>query len=141
MRSVVYSIVILSVLSTYPSVDAVSKRINETRGCVEDGAFHPVGYVFKRSPCMTCTCKPTGKFLCYSIMCGRPRCMDFKKNSSTCCSTCPNGENCRGPDGVAVSVGSYTFSKAGVCSCPVDWAGWSAHCWCPVWPLSAILEC
>ncbi|GFN91958.1 von Willebrand factor c domain-containing protein 2-like protein [Plakobranchus ocellatus] len=139
MRSVPYIIVILSVLSTYPPADAVSKRKRATNGCVKDGVLYPFKFVLKPEPCQTCTCELIGRFVCMYAWCLPSRCVDADK--SKCCPTCPNGENCRRSDGVAVSVDSYTFSKAGFCSCTDDLAGKEASCYCPSWPISALIGC
>ncbi|GFN91957.1 von Willebrand factor c domain-containing protein 2-like protein [Plakobranchus ocellatus] len=139
MRSVVYIIVILCVLSTYPPADAISKRKRQTRGCVNDGRFYPIGYVLQPEPCQTCTCEPTGEFDCVEKLCPQPRCVDA--DMSKCCPTCPNGENCLRSDGAMVSQGSLTFSTAGICSCSEDSAGKAASCYCPGWPLSSLLGC
>ncbi|KAL8583305.1 hypothetical protein ACOMHN_057591 [Nucella lapillus] len=86
-------------------------------GCMHEGKWYPEGS-FQANPCSPCQCQG-GRVFCAIVYCFPPPCVDAVRKPDHCCSTCPNGANCRAPDGSVISAGqSVQINADTTCSCP-----------------------
>ncbi|ESP05448.1 hypothetical protein LOTGIDRAFT_228029 [Lottia gigantea] len=90
--------------------------IKET--CTRNGKTYKVGEKVRDNPCQPCFCSEGGLMACMVIDCMMPNCADYVRNPDQCCSTCPNGPNCRLPDGTLMSADKpHVMADGSVCQC------------------------
>nr|XP_034303064.1 brorin-like [Crassostrea gigas] len=85
-------------------------------GCLYHGKVYPVGS-FDPSPCEICQCSSSGQAYCAIVDCFSVGCADAVHDPNQCCPVCPNGRNCKAPDGTIIKHGD-TYSTAYItCLC------------------------
>ncbi|KAL8597423.1 hypothetical protein ACOMHN_050921 [Nucella lapillus] len=99
------------------SARAVSLRATPPSQCTWNGHVIPEGHRFEPDPCTSCQCQH-GLTTCMQSACALPDCVDFVRDPNQCCPVCPNGGNCRAPDGTIVPEGQeVTISTSQACRC------------------------
>ncbi|KAK7471528.1 hypothetical protein BaRGS_00035808 [Batillaria attramentaria] len=73
-------------------------------GCEWQGKWYAEGQQFNPDPCTFCNCQ-NGRAMCAVADCMMPACVDSKRDPTQCCPVCPNGNNCRAPDGTIIPAG------------------------------------
>ncbi|XP_048754813.2 brorin-like [Ostrea edulis] len=92
-------------------------ELTTTAGCYYQGSYHPVG-PFSPSPCEDCHCPTSGKVICAITDCFITPCVDAVHEKDKCCPTCPNGPNCKAPDGHIIKIGeTYHMNSYTICHC------------------------
>nr|XP_022328347.1 von Willebrand factor C domain-containing protein 2-like [Crassostrea virginica] len=101
----------------------------QTKTCLYDGTVYPKGS-FKPSLCKECICSENGDVQCTDIECFIYPCVDKVHKPGDCCPMCPNGQNCKAPDGTVIRFGEeYVMSENVVCVCDKDqWGELEALC-------------
>ncbi|XP_062574847.1 von Willebrand factor C domain-containing protein 2-like [Saccostrea cucullata] len=85
-------------------------------GCLYHGKHYPIG-PFKPSACEPCHCTSSGQAYCAIVDCFFGGCVDAVHDPDHCCPVCPNGRNCKAPDGTIIKHGE-TYSTADMtCHC------------------------
>ncbi|KAK3088630.1 hypothetical protein FSP39_021499 [Pinctada imbricata] len=85
--------------------------------CEYNGKQYPVGS-FQPNPCQPCQCTSSGRAYCAVVDCFFTQCVDYVHDKNQCCPTCPNGRNCRAPDGTVIKYGqSYNPDPNTHCQC------------------------
>ncbi|XP_046570223.1 von Willebrand factor C domain-containing protein 2-like isoform X2 [Haliotis rubra] len=85
--------------------------------CERHGKYYKLGEHFKPTPCERCFCGASGRAACVYVDCVLALCVDAVKQPDQCCSTCPNGLNCKHGD-VIIKMGElYHPDKATACQC------------------------
>ncbi|XP_076454518.1 von Willebrand factor C domain-containing protein 2-like [Babylonia areolata] len=110
-------------------------------GCMYQGKWYPEGE-FKPDPCSPCHCFE-GRAVCAIVDCFFPApCVDAVRDPDQCCPVCPNGPNCRAPDGQVITAGQHVqINEDTTCSCPQNHGGFgsfnAALCLTKVHPVTA----
>ncbi|XP_071101926.1 von Willebrand factor C domain-containing protein 2-like [Haliotis cracherodii] len=85
--------------------------------CEHRGKYYKMGQHFSPTPCERCFCGPSGQAVCAYMDCALALCVDAVKQPDQCCSTCPNGWNCKHGD-VTIKMGDvYHPDPATSCRC------------------------
>eukprot|EP00916_Digyalum_oweni_P015450 GHVL01025287.1.p1 GENE.GHVL01025287.1~~GHVL01025287.1.p1 ORF type:complete len:145 (+),score=10.02 GHVL01025287.1:84-518(+) len=115
----------LSVLFSFAFASAMATAVHPATlgmttpkpGCLWGGKMWPAGQQFKPNPCTFCNCVD-GRAACAVADCAPPQCVDYVRDPNQCCPKCPNGSNCRAPDGTIIPAGKNVHINANtVCSC------------------------
>ncbi|KAK7103216.1 hypothetical protein V1264_018166 [Littorina saxatilis] len=109
----------------------VGREPGEEAGkCLYKGQWYPEG-VFVPDACKKCYCGQ-GEHFCAVLSCDIAQCYDaVTDDPDHCCPFCPNGPNCRAPDGTVVQVGQeHQRSPDELCTCIL--LGSKADFSCPV---------
>merc|ERR1712154_120619 len=86
--------------------------------CTWGGHTFQPGETYSPDPCTNCTCEGHGRPMCAMMACMMPACVDAVHDPTMCCPVCPNGENCRGPNGEVIPAGKDVNVGHGVtCRC------------------------
>uniref|UniRef100_A0A8W8MMY7 VWFC domain-containing protein n=1 Tax=Magallana gigas TaxID=29159 RepID=A0A8W8MMY7_MAGGI len=101
----------------------------KSRNCTYKGIEYPPGS-FKTHDCKECVCAGDGEMECTETKCFDYPCVDKVRRPGDCCPMCPNGQNCKAPDGTVVRYEEeYAMSENVVCVCDKDqWAELEASC-------------
>ncbi|XP_056009581.1 von Willebrand factor C domain-containing protein 2-like [Ostrea edulis] len=102
-----------TVFITVSSQDLLS---TSTAGCLYHGKYYPVGS-FKPSACQPCQCTSSGQAFCAIVDCFFGGCVDAVHNPDHCCPVCPNGRNCKAPDGTIIKHGDTYSTAEMTCQC------------------------
>ncbi|XP_022325732.2 von Willebrand factor C domain-containing protein 2-like [Crassostrea virginica] len=102
-------------------------------GCLYHGQYYPVGS-FQASPCEPCQCTSSGQAFCAIVDCFFGGCVDQVHDKNHCCPVCPNGRNCKAPDGTIIKHGD-TYST-GDMTCHCSAFGILAECTYKLQPIS-----
>ncbi|XP_046560511.1 von Willebrand factor C domain-containing protein 2-like [Haliotis rubra] len=106
------SLCLVAVINTSPVILTTTPN-----ACLNNGKYYMVGESFRPTPCEQCFCAAAGRPACISIDCAVAMCVDAVKSPNQCCSTCPNGLNCKHGD-VIIKMGEvYHPDKATACQC------------------------
>ncbi|XP_046560513.1 von Willebrand factor C domain-containing protein 2-like [Haliotis rubra] len=85
--------------------------------CERHGKYYKIGEHFKPTPCERCFCGASGRAACVYVDCVLALCVDAVKQPDQCCSTCPNGWNCKHGD-VIIKMGEvYNPDPTTSCRC------------------------
>ncbi|KAK7112333.1 hypothetical protein V1264_011804 [Littorina saxatilis] len=85
-------------------------------GCMHDGKWYPEGGS-NNNPCMPCHCYQ-GRMVCAIVDCFFTPCVDSVRDPTKCCPICPNGPNCRAPDGTVIPAnGTVRLDADTTCKC------------------------
>ncbi|XP_076464742.1 von Willebrand factor C domain-containing protein 2-like [Babylonia areolata] len=92
-------------------------RVAVPTGCTWQGKHYPEGHSFSPDPCTSCQCSG-GQAMCAVMDCMMPACVDMVHSPDQCCPTCPNGPNCRAPDGTIIPAGQEVkIDSSTTCRC------------------------
>ncbi|XP_052721316.1 von Willebrand factor C domain-containing protein 2-like [Crassostrea angulata] len=80
------------------------------------GNVYPVGS-FDPSPCEICQCSSCGQAYCAIVDCFSVGCVDAVHEPNQCCPVCPNGRNCKAPDGTIIKHGDTYSTAYMTCHC------------------------
>ncbi|KAK3088755.1 hypothetical protein FSP39_023368 [Pinctada imbricata] len=93
-----------------------------TSRCLHNGKTYQVGS-FQPSPCEHCQCTSTGRAFCAIADCFITPCVDSIHDPTKCCPVCPNGPNCRAPDGTIIKKGEkHTTADGSLCQCQTSFS-------------------
>ncbi|XP_062574781.1 von Willebrand factor C domain-containing protein 2-like [Saccostrea cucullata] len=111
------SIAVLIFMITYVQGELLPLELTTTAGCYYHGSYYPVGS-FNPTPCEYCQCTTSGQAMCAIADCVMTPCVDPIHEKDKCCPTCPNGHNCKAPDGHIIKVGdTYHMDHYTTCHC------------------------
>ncbi|KAK7471543.1 hypothetical protein BaRGS_00035823 [Batillaria attramentaria] len=111
MQAVLFSVTAVLVFSSVQSTTTPPAG-----GCQYRGNTYPEGS-FRPNPCSPCMCR-AGEVHCAIVDCFMPPCVDPQQVEGQCCPVCPNGPNCRAPDGTIVKDGETVEISPGTrCHC------------------------
>lgn len=101
----------------------------KSKSCTYEGIEYPPGS-FKTHDCKECVCTDEGEVECTETKCFDYPCVDKVRQPGNCCPMCPNGQNCKAPDGTVVRYEEeYVMSENVVCVCDKDqWGELEASC-------------
>ncbi|XP_061185808.1 von Willebrand factor C domain-containing protein 2-like [Saccostrea echinata] len=102
---------------TYVQGELLPLELTTTAGCYYQGSYYPIGS-FKPTPCEYCQCTTSGQAMCAIADCFITPCVDAIHEKDKCCPTCPNGHNCKAPDGHIIKAGdTYHMNRYTTCHC------------------------
>lgn len=110
---------VFALLLSYAQCDLFPLELTtpSAAGCYYQGSYYPVGS-FKPTPCEYCQCSISGQAMCAIADCAPPQCADAVHEKDKCCPTCPNGHNCKAPDGHLLNLGeTYYMNSHTKCYC------------------------
>ncbi|XP_061188123.1 von Willebrand factor C domain-containing protein 2-like [Saccostrea echinata] len=85
-------------------------------GCLYHGKWYQAGS-FQHSPCEPCQCTSSGQAYCAIVDCFFDGCVDAVHDPNKCCPQCPNGRNCKAPDGTIIKHGDTYNTPTMSCQC------------------------
>ncbi|KAK6170575.1 hypothetical protein SNE40_018937 [Patella caerulea] len=93
-----------------------SKKV-EDETCNYNGTVYKNKEVFRTNTCHNCQCI-ANVIVCKRIECVNPLCVDYTVKD--CCWECPNGKNCRAPNGKVIPNDGkfHSINSTTVCECP-----------------------
>merc|ERR1712154_121455 len=99
-------------------VPATGLPIKPANGCFFEGKWYQEHAQNNTNPCRPCTCY-SGQMACAIVDCFFEPCVDAVHDPKHCCPTCPNGRNCRAPDGHIIPADGtlYKPDRNTQCTC------------------------
>ncbi|ELT94272.1 hypothetical protein CAPTEDRAFT_227923 [Capitella teleta] len=114
MRTLLLMTVVLFVSATL-ATQLKEAEEEAAPGCDRDGVHYGSGdRVPHPDKCAWCSCRG-GHISCVMTQCAFPQCVDSVESENSCCRTCPNGENCRTPEGIIPFGETWTESRGEYC--------------------------
>ncbi|KAK7110125.1 kielin/chordin-like protein [Littorina saxatilis] len=107
-----------------PEAECVPIPTTLPPGCRDYGGdiipdLFPGGHWQSADGCRHCQCDQSGQAMCYHQDCVLAMCVDRESVPGQCCDTCPNGFNCRTPQGTVIAMHQSIVENGMNCSCPI----------------------